>query len=66
MFSDVPEMFSNVPEIFSDVLRMPSIDQRYSIEILRFVQDVPRCSQMFTDVLVLFLQGNSNFCFARN
>ena len=32
-------------QLFSDVLRMPSIDQKYSIEILRFVQDVLRCSQ---------------------
>ena len=29
---------------------MPSIDQRYPIEILRCVQDVLRCSQMFTNV----------------
>ena len=33
---------------------MPSIDHRYSIEILRFVQDVLRCSQMFTDVFWIF------------
>ena len=28
---------------------MPSIDHRYSVEIFRFVQDVLRCSQMFSD-----------------
>ena len=37
-------------QLFSDVLRIPSIDHRYSIEILRFVQDVLRCAQMFSDV----------------
>ena len=54
MFSDDPEMFSDVPEMFSDVLssfqRFPGC--LYSIDILRFVQDVLdvlRCSQMFSD-----------------
>ena len=42
--------FSGCSQLFSDVLRMPSIDHIYSIEILRCVQDVLRCSQMFTDV----------------
>ena len=28
---------------------MPTIDHRYSINILRCVQDVLRCSQMFSD-----------------
>ena len=37
-------------QLFSDVLRMPSIDHRYFIEIPRFVQDVLRCFQMITDV----------------
>ena len=37
-------------QLFSDNLRMPLIDHRCSIEILRSVQDVLRCSQKFTDV----------------
>ena len=68
MFSDVPEMFSDVlscfqmfsvvfrfSQLFSDVLRMPSIDHRYSIEILRCVLYVLRCSQMIRDVFGFYL-----------
>ena len=48
-------MFSAV----SDVLRMSSIDHRYSIEIFRSVQDVLRCSEMFTDVFGFQISNES-------
>ena len=40
--------------MFLDVLRVFSIAHRYSIDILRCVRDVFRCSWMFLDVLLLF------------
>ena len=41
MFSDVLSCF-RCSQLFSDVLRMPSIDHRFSIEI-------PRCAPMVSD-----------------
>ena len=54
-FSGRCQMFSDVPEMSSDVLRMPSIDHWKSIEILRCVQDVLRCSQMITDIFLYYI-----------
>ena len=58
LFSDV---FSWVVRTF--FLRMPSIDCRYSIEILRCVQDVLRCPQMFADVRCSGIFSDDHRCF---
>ena len=49
VFSWVVTFMDNHPLCGHFFLRMPSIDHRYSIEILRCVQDVLRCSQIFPD-----------------
>ena len=45
MFLDILSCF----QLGYNFLRMPSIDHRYSTDILRCVQDVLRCSQMFSN-----------------
>ena len=49
VFSWVVTFMDNHPLCGHFFLRMSSIDHRYSIEILRSVKDVLRCSQMSTD-----------------